>query len=302
MPTATLSQPAVVHEARWNLALLRQMDWKLLHELVMVILQGAGFEVEVAWVRPDCSAVLSVTNPRQGRRLEALVQCPPWASQDVESPVRLKELYQSVQAEGALRGIYITAGRFSEEARMFARPRPLELIDGDGMLSTLLMMPPEEQSWHMQRMTAGAFAVPTCPACPGKMEVREDSNFGDGDQLKDMSYRDRRMEASKILCRTLTIKRGADVQFLSSVSAQDMIVNGTVQGNVTVQGRLTVGRGGVLRGLVAARTITMEEGGAIEAEARVLNANEIQPVRAVPSKQVWRCLDWPKCPGELPVR
>jgi len=220
----------------------------------------------------------------------------------VESPVRLKELYQSVLAEGALRGIFITAGEFSAEARVFARSRPLELIDGQGMLSTILMMPEEERAWQLQRMTSGAYAVPTCPACNCKMDARDDTDFDGGDKMKDVSYRDRRMEVSRVQCRTLTIKSGADVQFLSPVWVQDMVVNGHAHGNVIVQGRLTVGRGGVLRGQVAARTITTEGGGVIEAETRVLNANEIQPVRAVPSKRIWRCLDWPKCPGQLPAR
>ena len=103
-------------------------------------------------------------------------------------------------------------------------------------------------------------------------------------------------------CRTLTVKAGAEVHFLKPVHAHDMVVNGRVHGNIVVQGRLTVGRGGVVSGMVAARTINMEEGGALEAQAHVLNAGEIQAVHAMPVPQVWRCPGWPGCRGRLPLR
>jgi cytoskeletal protein CcmA (bactofilin family) len=220
----------------------------------------------------------------------------------VDTPARLNELYDAVLAQGASRGIFITAGEFSDEARQFAGVRPLELIDGHGMLRTILKIPAQEQSYHLQMMTVGPYTTPTCPSCGKKLEVHDDSQFDPDVRLKDLTLRDRHMEGAEIHCRTLTIKAGADVQFLKPVWAQDMVVNGRAQGNVTVQGRLTVGPGGILRGLVAARTVKMEDGGTLEAEARVLNASEILPVRALPVQQVWRCPDWPKCRGQLPLR
>jgi hypothetical protein len=293
-------QPAV-QEARWTLALLRQMDWKRLQELVMLLLHRSGFAAEIAWIRPDGGVVLSVTNPQRGGRTDALVQCAPWTSRNVDS-AWLKELYNSVLNEGASRGIFITSGEFSEEARNFAKMRPLELIDGEGMLRTILKMPAEEQSYHLQMMTVGPYTTPTCPACGTKLELRDDTEFNPNARLKDVTFRERQMVGTEVFCHTLTVKAGAEVQFMKAVSAQDMIVNGRAHGNVTVQGRLTVGKGGVLSGLVAARTIHMEDGGVLEAEARVLNASEIQPVRALPVQQIWRCSDWPKCRGQLPLR
>jgi hypothetical protein len=277
------------------------MDWKRMQELVTLLLHRAGFTAEVAWIRPDGGVVLSVTTPRRGGGIDALVQCPPWALPNVDSS-SLKDLYNSVLNEGAARGIFITAGDFSEEARQFARMRPLELIDGQGMLRTILKMPPEEQSYHLQMMTVGPYTTPTCPACGTKLAVRDDTEYDPNAQLKDMTFRERQVVGTDVYCRTLTIKAGADVQFMKTVAAQDVVVNGRAHGNITVQGRLTVGRGGVLSGLVAARTIKMEEGGVIEAEARVLNASEIQPVRALPVQQIWRCPGWPKCRGQLPLR
>lgn len=298
--TQTAPQPAA-QEARWSLPLLRQMDWKRMQELVSLLLHRAGFMAEIGWIRPDGGVVLSVTNPRKGGGVDALVQCPPWAMMNVDSSA-LKELYNAVLQEGASRGIFITAGEFSEEARNFARMRPLELIDGHGMLRTIQKMPAEEQSYQLQMMTVGPYTVPTCPTCGRKLELRDDTEYDPQAQVKDMTFRDRQIVGAEVSCRTLTVKSGAEVQFMRAVWAQDMIVQGRATGNITVQGKLTVGRGGVLSGLVAARTISMEDGGVLEAEARVLNANEIQPVRQMPVQQLWRCPGWPKCRGQLPLR
>src|SRR5687767_10607407 len=127
------------HETGWSLALLRQLDWKRMQELVIMLLHRAGFLAEVAWVRPDGTVVLSVTTPQRRNRTEALVQCPPWAQLNVDSGP-LKELYNSVLQQGGSRGIFITAGEFTHDAREFVRMRPLELIDGSGVLRTILKM------------------------------------------------------------------------------------------------------------------------------------------------------------------
>ena len=297
--TSSLQPP--VTEARWNLALLRQLDWKRMQELVSLLLHRAGFVAEIAWVRPDGGVALTVTHPLKGRRLDALVQCPAWAAMNVDS-TPLQALYDSVLQHGASRGIFITAGEFSQEARAFVRMRPLELIDGHGLLRTILRMPEDEQAYHLRMITVGPHTVPTCPACMKKLELRYDSEQEPNAHGKDLTFRDRQSVGTEILCRTLTVKAGADVQFMRAVRAQDMVVNGRAHGNITVQGKLTVGKGGVLSGLVAARTVAMQEGGVLEAEARVLNADEIQPVRTLPSQQIWRCPGWPKCRGQLPLR
>jgi Restriction endonuclease/Polymer-forming cytoskeletal len=288
-------------EARWSLPLLRQLDWKRMQELVALLLHRAGFQAEISWIRPDAGVVLTVTNPNKGGRLDALVQCPPWAMPNVDSAA-LKELYNSVLQEGASRGIFITTGEFSEEARQFAKMRPLELIDGVSMLRTIERMPAEEQAYHLRMLTVGPYTIPTCPACGQKLELRDETDFDPNAQLKDVVYKDRQTVSSEVYARTLTIKSGAEVQFLKTVNVQDLVVQGRATGNITVQGKLTVAKGGVLYGLVAARTISMEDGGSLEAEARVLNAGEIQPVRSLPVQQIWRCGKWPKCRGQLPLR
>lgn len=301
MADLTTSSSPAFEEACWSLALLRQLDWKRMQELVTMLLHRAGFSAQIAWIRPDGGVMLSVVNPQRAGRMEALVQCPPWATMNVDSSA-VRELYDSVLREGACRGIFITAGEFSEEAKGLVRVRPIELIDGPALLRTILRMPPEEQAYQLRMIAVGSWAVPTCPACGAKLELKHDTEHDPSVEVKDLTFRDRQTVGTEVSCRTLTVKPGAEVHFLKPVWAHEMVVKGRAHGNITVQGRLTVGRGGILSGLVAARTITMDEGGAMEAEARVLNTSEIQPVRSLPVNRIWRCPGWPKCRGQLPLR
>jgi hypothetical protein len=54
-------------------------------------------------------------------------------------------------------------------------------------------------------------------------------------------------------------------------------------------------------GLVAARSIKLEPGGRLDAEARILNEQEIRPVREQPKQFLWKCSHG-RCRGTLPVR
>ncbi len=290
-----------IERARFSVPLLRQMDWKKLQELVTVMLTRAGFQTEIAYVRPDAAFALTVMHPSKGTRTDAFVQCPPWGNLSVDLNM-VKELFNAVLAEGASRGIFITPGEFSDEARTFAAMRPLELIDGQSMLRSLLKMGEDEQEYYLKMATIGQYTVPSCPACSTRMELREDTTAEEGDGKRDVVLQGRQVINHEVVCRSLLIKPMADVQFMKPVFAQEVMVQGRATGNVTVQGKLTVANGGILSGLVAAKTISMDEGGELEAEARILRSGEVIPVYEMPVQQVWRCGTWPRCKGQLPLR
>lgn len=292
--------PGAIAAKRWTLSLLHHLDWRRVQELVAILLLRAGFKTEVAWIRPDAGVVMALASPQRGRTA-AFIQCPPWVSIEV-SDYGLRELYDSVIREGASRGVFVTPGLFTDEARQFAKARPLELIDGPGLLETIRQLSPGEQAVILHNLTTGECTHPSCPSC-GRTLIKRDETGEDPDApVQDIVIRDHRMVPGEIHCRTLTIKPGASVQFLKPVHADHLIVNGRVHGDITVQRTLTVGRRGILSGLVAARTIRTEKGGVLEAEARVRNEAEIRPFHADLLPKIWRCPQWPKCRGLLPMR
>jgi hypothetical protein len=278
------------------------MDWKRFQEVVSLVLARGGFTTQVAWVRPDGATVLSVTPKRGQRGGEALVQCAGWTHYDVGAP-SLLEFYKSLRTEGVQRGIYVTPGRFDQNAIIFARSKNLELIDGAEFLRTIARMTYDEQQTYRRMAMVGSWDVPTCPACSGKL-VLEEITFPAGDaqkQLGDVILKADQHVGTQVYCRHLVVKAGADVLFLKGVEAESMEIEGRVMGNLVCRGKLTVAAGASVSGLVAARSIKLEPGGRLDAEARILNSAEIRPVREAPKQYRWNCHHG-RCRGSLPVR
>lgn len=288
-------------QAQWSLDLLGHLEWHRFQELVARLLHRAGYLPEVASIRPDGGTTLTLMHPSRPQRLEAVVQCPPWLLQDIDVHA-LHDLHHLVLNEGALRGIYVTPGSFREEARVFARQYPLELVDGGALLGSLLRMSGEERDYFLRMTTLGPYLIPSCPSCAKKMELADDSPAGRGKRPKDLVFKDSRFENEEIECRSLTVREHAEIVFLKSVTATAMLVHGKVTGNFVINGRLHIPTGGVVSGLVSARAIQLDPGGTLEAEARILNATELAHIRPMPVPQVWRCPAYPKCRATLPVR
>lgn len=286
----------------WSQEILRCMDWKRFQELVSLVLARGGFTSEVAWIRPDGTTVLSVIAGGKKRQYEALLQCAGWNGYDVGA-TSLLEFYKSVLSQGAHRGIYVTPGRFDQNAQIFARSKNLELIDGAEFLRTISRMTPEEQQTLRRMAFVGSWEIPTCPSCGRKLELKE-IGFPVGQRLKDLRdfvFKENQHVSSQLYGKNILVKPGVDVLFLKGVEVESMQVEGRVMGNIICRGKLTVAAGACVSGLVAARSIKLEPGGLLEAEARILNAEEIQPVQPQPKQTIWSCVT-SKCKGSLPAR
>jgi len=290
-----------LQEACWSLDLLSGLDWYGFQELAGRLLQRSGDLPEVAWIRPDGGTALTLMPRARSNRLEAIVQCPPWQYHEINA-VMLRDLHQVVGRERAQRGIYMTPGTFTAEARSFARLKPLELVDGNDFLRSLQRLPEEARTELLRIVTAGPYAVPSCPSCLRKMELIEDAAAASGQRERDLIYKTSTSEINEVECRSLTLRKKADVIFLKGVTAGAMTVHGKATGNIVVNGRLHVSAGGSVSGLVSARAIQLDPGGTLEAEARILNESEIAHFQPLPTQQVWRCPAFPKCRDTLPVR
>ncbi len=286
----------------WSKELLQRMDWKRFQELAAMLLSRAGFKAEIAWVRPDGATAFSVAGQGLRRQMQALVQCAGW--NDFEVPGNaMAEFYRACRREGAPRGIYITPGHFDANAQLFAHGKQLDLIDGNAFLAAISRMTPEEQAYYHRLATVGAWEVPSCPTCLAKMELRELTAAMDPSAMPmDLVYRDRELVNNELGCQSITVRAEADVLFMKPVTTATMIVHGRVMGNIVVTERLVVANGGFVSGLVSARAIKLESGGVLEAEARILNSAEINPIKSAPSPKVWACPKHPKCRQTLPLR
>jgi restriction system protein len=109
-----------------------------------------------------------------------IVQCKRWKG-DVGEPV-VRDFYGALHHEGADRGAIITTGRFTPQAKSWAKGKPLDLYEGSRFLSELKKARAHGQheaaatAMHTQPLAvpaaAEAVSGPRCPKCGVPMVVR----------------------------------------------------------------------------------------------------------------------------------
>jgi restriction system protein len=111
-----------------------------------------------------------------------LVQCKQWRAQKVGVQV-VRELYGAMAACGAASGFVVTSGRFTEDARAFAKGRNLSLMDGEALFALIRAARGARGEEAVReakdvpvaaRADAGAApsSAPACPRCAGQMVRR----------------------------------------------------------------------------------------------------------------------------------
>ena len=146
---------------------VRKLTWSQLELIVGQAYRTQQYVVtERGGAQPDGGIDLDLW--RAGERV--IVQCKQWKRQVPVEKVR--ELLGVVTGEGAVRGILVAPGGFTRAAHEFAQGKPLELVDGDGLLK-------------LKRQTSApdqVDLVPAAPACPtcGKPMVQRVARKGAG--------------------------------------------------------------------------------------------------------------------------
>lgn len=108
---------------------IRSLRWNEFERLVGEVFRRRGYSVvETGGGGADGGIDLTVT--KDGRYL---VQCKHWKAFTV-GVKEVRELFGIVTAEGAAGGILVTSGRFTEEAKAFARGKTIEMMDGRMLL------------------------------------------------------------------------------------------------------------------------------------------------------------------------
>jgi restriction system protein len=141
--------------------IVSSLSWRDFERLVAAHFERGGYTVEhTGGGRPDGGVDIAL---KQGREL-TLVQCKQWRAQKVSVTI-VRELYGVMAAKGADRGIIVSAGEFTPDAREFASGRNIDLISG-GVLADLLRHGGQGES------RAPSISAPTCPACRSQMVMR----------------------------------------------------------------------------------------------------------------------------------
>lgn len=146
---------------------LLAMTWRDFEHLVGEIYRRQGYTVLETPSSADGGVDLVLRRNGEQR----FVQCKHWRSRSVGVSV-VRELHGVIAAHGAAGGAIVTAGRFTPEAREFAKRTKIELLEGDEL---------RQQAWLADGIATLPLNVPGptsadtesgCPRCGSAMVQR----------------------------------------------------------------------------------------------------------------------------------
>ena len=112
---------------------IRSLNWRDFESYVAEACRRQGFSVkETGGGGADGGVDIVVS--KEGK--DYFVQCKQWRK-DTVKVMQVRELAGVVKTKGAQGGILITSGRFTPDARQFAKEAGIVLIDGEGLLHFL---------------------------------------------------------------------------------------------------------------------------------------------------------------------
>jgi len=156
--------------------LIKKLEWRRFEQLVQGLFRAEGFSANRIRAGADGGIDLVLRENEDGP-VKAIVQCKAWSTYTVGvKPVR--ELFGVMAAEGAPLGYFVCSGRYTAEAREWAKYKSMTLIDGSDLVERLNRLEPEVRGKLLEEITEGDYTTPTCPSCDIKL-VRRSGKYGE---------------------------------------------------------------------------------------------------------------------------
>lgn len=163
-------EPKSVDTSKWSVELLIALEWKRFEDLCAAYFEELGFRAKTVRAGPDGGVDIHLYAEGDSHP-GMIVQCKAWRTKLVGVSL-IRELFGVMTADKVAEGIFATTGRFSDEARGFARGKNIHLINGEDFLAKLLALPSDRQQALLKLATEGDFTTPTCASCGVKMVFR----------------------------------------------------------------------------------------------------------------------------------
>lgn len=173
MPTAPgIAEPL---PAQFTLALVRSLEWRRFEILVEGLFKGEVFIASRIRAGADGGVDLVLRSEPAGPPV-GIVQCKTWTSSVGVKPVL--ELFGVMAAEGVKQGHFVCCEGYTQEAREWAKFKPMALVTGEELVVRLNNLAPEKKDALLAEVTSGDYLTPSCPSCDVKMVRRDGKNGG----------------------------------------------------------------------------------------------------------------------------
>lgn len=151
-------------EKQKDITTVHSLRWDEFEELMGEAFRRQGYSVKENLNKGQPDGGIDLILNRDGE--VTLVQCKHWRARQVGVRV-VRELYGVIVSENAARGILVTSGLFTPEAKSFAMNKPIEMIDGKQLLPLIGTV----QKKHTVSNTSKILCE-ICPECGNEMILR----------------------------------------------------------------------------------------------------------------------------------
>jgi restriction system protein len=155
----------VIFDSQTSLHSIRALSWQEFEWLVSEAYRRKGYSVvERGGNAPDGGVDIELR--KDGRK--TIVQCKRWNAFKVNVSM-VREAYGVMVAEGAEECIFVASGRYTRDAKLFAKGKPIQLIEGQDLLELIQgIKAPQLSTTALEPKVA----APTCPDCGSDMVSR----------------------------------------------------------------------------------------------------------------------------------
>jgi restriction system protein len=175
-PPHPLARLLKLDTSKWNLDLLKQLEWRRFEEVCVAYYEALGLKTRISGTGTEGGIDIVLYETRSDEPV-SVARCKAWSAYRVGAKP-LRELRKAMDQAKAPEGVLLTAGRFAPEAYDFAAGERIRLVDGAGLLDMIGALPPEQAAGLLRFATEGDFATPTCPFCSIKMVQRQSTKDG----------------------------------------------------------------------------------------------------------------------------
>ena len=151
-------------QSQTGLASLLKLSWKEFEEVIGEAYRIQGYTV-IENAGPGADGGIDIVANREGETI--LVQCKHWKSKKIGVPT-IREMFGLWNDERANEVHIVTCGDFTDEARQFARGKPIRLIDGPALVQLINKV----QKHQLDRTNKQETSKISCPQCGSNMVLR----------------------------------------------------------------------------------------------------------------------------------
>jgi Restriction endonuclease len=176
-PAAQVTTPpadAPKRPTRWRAGVFRSIEWQRFEAVCAALFRQDGYTTKLHSHGTAGGVEIWLHSPLDLKQPVRIVLCKHLGA----GPVRIDEVreFQQVLINAKVpSGAFVTAGSFTDEAKLFARRNHISPVDSANLLTVILRRSESQQQELLAVATQGEYWRPTCPGCNAKMVARTES-------------------------------------------------------------------------------------------------------------------------------